>query len=248
MWLGFAISAEIHCVTAVAWCVSGVSNPDFPNFTKHSTVLTSILQQINILYQHFPFAETALPALEQAKTMLKIALPTFKNDENHTQNSKIHTQNSVFEVRCGECGGGFLHFGYQGGEMVVRLRHVLSWLRRFLCVIQMIARFICGENAVRKWRNGGVFAACTCFVSCILVSKVAKLLCGDGGWDLQFRLKFIVLRRLRSAFRAFPTMISRISQSIPPFSPPFYSKSTPYINISHLSKPPYRHSNRRKQC
>ena len=94
-WLGFAISAEIHCVTAVAWCVSGVSNPYFPNFTKHSTVLTSILQQISILYQHFPSAKTALPALEQAKTMLKIALPTFKNDENHTQNS-------VCEVRCGK--------------------------------------------------------------------------------------------------------------------------------------------------
>ena len=149
-WLGFAISAEIHCVTAVAWCVSGVSNHDFPNFTKHSTVLTSILQQINTLYQHFQSAKTAIPALEQAKTMLKIALPTFKNDENHTQNSKIHIQNSVCEVRCGECGCGFLHFCCQNGEMVVRLRRILSWLRRFLCVIQAFARFICGENAVRK--------------------------------------------------------------------------------------------------
>ena len=102
LWLGFAISAEIHCVTAVAWCVSGVSTHDFRNFTKHSTVLTSILQQINTLYQHFPSVKTAKPALEQAKTMLKIALPTFKNDENHTQNSKIHTQNSCYEVRCGE--------------------------------------------------------------------------------------------------------------------------------------------------
>ena len=54
--VGGVVAAEIHCVTAVAWCVSGVSNPDFPNFTKHSTVLTSILQQINILYQHFPSA------------------------------------------------------------------------------------------------------------------------------------------------------------------------------------------------
>ena len=117
-WLGFAISAEIHCVTAVAWCVSGVSNHDFTNFTKHSTVLTSILQQINTLYQHFPSVETAIPALEQAKTMLKIALSTFKNDENHTQNSKIHIQNSGCDVRCGEnsvrkrqnvcCGGGFM--------------------------------------------------------------------------------------------------------------------------------------------
>ena len=101
-WFGFAISVEIHCVTAVAWCVSGVSNTDFTNFKKHSTVLTSILQQINTLYQHFQSVKTAKPALEQAKTMLKIALPTFKNDENHTQNSKIHIQNSVCEVRCGE--------------------------------------------------------------------------------------------------------------------------------------------------
>ena len=118
--VGGVVTVEIHCVTAVAWCVSGVSNPDFQNFTKHSTVLTSILQQISILYQHFPSAKTALPALEQAKTMLKITLPTFKNDENHTQNSKIHIQNSVCEVHCGECGGGFLYFGCQGGEMVVR--------------------------------------------------------------------------------------------------------------------------------
>ena len=134
--------------------------------------------------------------------------------------------------------------------------------KRFLCVIQMIAMFICGENAVRKrqnsvrkWQNG--------------CAEMAKLRCIFGVYMLDFlhfgcqggemvvrlrrlvvwlRLKFIVLRRLRSAFRAFPTMISRISQSIPPFSPPFYSKSTPYINISHLSKPPYRNSNRRKQC
>ena len=70
--------------------------------------------------------------------MLKIALPTFKNDENHTQNSKIHTQNSVCEVRCVECGGGFLYFGCQGGEMVVRLRRLVVrkwrlvvWLRGF---------------------------------------------------------------------------------------------------------------------
>ena len=82
--------------------IAGVSNHDFPNFTKHSTVLTSILQQINTLYQHFPSAETAIKALEQAKTMLKITLPTLKTDENHTQNSKIHIQNSGYEVRCGE--------------------------------------------------------------------------------------------------------------------------------------------------
>ena len=92
--------------------------------------------------------------------MLKIALPTFKNDENHTQNSKIHTQNSVCKVRCDEndvrrwrkYGAktakwwcifgvymlGFLYFGCQGGEMVVRLRRLVVrkwrlvvWLRGF---------------------------------------------------------------------------------------------------------------------
>ena len=235
------VSAEIHCVTAVAWFVSGVSNPDFPNFTKHSTVLTSILQQINTLYQHFQSAKTAIPALEQAKTMLKIALPTFKNDENHTKNS-------VCEVRCGECGGGFLHFGCQYGEMVVRLR-------RFLCVIQAVARLICGENAVRKrqkcgtemaklWYIFGVYMLYFLYFGCQCGEMVVRL----RRLVVWFRLKFIVLRRLRGAFRAFPILISRISQSIPPFSPPFYSKSTPYINISNLPKPPYRHSNRRKQC
>ena len=97
------------------------SNPDFTNFTKHSTVLTSILQQINTLYQHFPSVKTAKPALEQAKTMLKIALPTFKNDENHTQNSKILCENgkmyAVFGglmIDCGmfcrSCGGFHVFF------------------------------------------------------------------------------------------------------------------------------------------
>lgn len=172
-WLGFVISVEIHCVTAVTVLVSGVSNPDFTNFTKYSTVLTSILQQINTLYQHFQSAETAKPALEQAKTMLKIALPTFKNDENHTKNSKIHTQNSVCDVRCGENSVLWRRFHDL-------FRHVLSWLRRFLCVIQMIARFICGENDVRKWQKCGVFAACTCLISCILVANTAVRWCGNG--------------------------------------------------------------------
>ena len=60
----------------------------------------------------------------------------------------------------------FLHFCCQGGEIVVRLRHVLSWLRRFLCVIQMIAMFICGENAVRKRQNYG--------------AEMAKIWCENG--------------------------------------------------------------------
>ena len=163
---------------------------------------------------------------------------------------------------CGLYMLDFLYFGFQGGEMVVRLRHVLSWLRRFQCVIQMIVMFICCENAVRKRQNsvrkrrncGAKTAKWWCICGVYMLDFLH--FCCQGGemvvrWRrlvVWLRLKFIVLRRLRGAFRAFPTMISRISQSIPPFSSPFYSKSTPYINISHLPKPPYRHSNRRKQC
>ena len=83
--------------------------------------------------------------------MLKIALHTFKNDENHTQNSKIHIQNSGCEVRC-------------------------------------------GENVVRKRRK-----YCT---------EMAKWWCGDGGCDLWFRLKFIMLRQLLCSLSAFSTIKS----------------------------------------
>ena len=44
------------------------------------------------------------------------------------------------KIRCGN------------GEIVVRLR-------RFLCVIQAVARFICGENTVLKRQNGGAKTA-----------------------------------------------------------------------------------------
>ena len=46
------------------------------------------------------------------------------------------------------------------------------WLRRFLCVIQAFARFICDENAVRKRRNGD--------------AKMAKLWCICGVYMLDF--------------------------------------------------------------
>ena len=38
-------------------------------------------------------------------------------------------------------------------ESEVKLRLFGSIYKRFLCVIQMIARFICGKNMVRKWQN-----------------------------------------------------------------------------------------------
>ena len=140
-------------------------------------------------------------------------------------------------------------------ESEVKLRLFGNIYKRFLCVIQMIARFICGENAVRKRRNCGAETAKLWCICGVYMLDFLHFCCQGGEMVVRlrrlvvwFRLKFIVLRRLRGAFRAFPTLISRISQSIPPFSPPFYSKSAPYINISHLPKPPYRHSNRRKQC
>ena len=44
--------------------------------------------------------------------------------------------------------------------MVVRFR-------RFSCVFQAFARFICGENAVRKWRKyGAKTAKWLCVAAC----------------------------------------------------------------------------------
>ena len=75
------------------------------------------------------------------------------------------------------------------GENAVRKRQNVCGVRRFLCVIQMIARFICGENAVRKQQNS--------------VRKrrnggaeMAKMWCGNG--------KIVVyLRRIHAWFPAF---------------------------------------------
>ena len=270
-------TAKFTLKTAFTWCVSGVSNPDFTNFTKHSTVLTSILQQISILYQHFPSAETAKPALEQAKTMLKIALPTFKSDENHTQNS-------VCEVRCGEnsvrkrqnvccCGGFMIDCGIFcrgcGGLHVLfrRLQGLFAMKMRCCCGGFMIDCGVfcrgCGGFYVFFRRLQGLFAVkMQCGNGEIAMRKrqkcgaeMAKMWCICGVYMLDF-LHFccqggeMVVRLLRLVVRfwRFPTMISRISQSIPPFSHPFYSKSASYINIFHLPKPPNPHSNRRKQC
>ena len=184
------------------WSIAAVSNHDFTNFTKHSTVLTSILQQISILYQHFQSAETAIPALEQAKTMLKIALPTFKNDENHTQYGKIHVQNSgcvvyfqwirwrfsVFwlpmwrlvvrkwrnGVALQRVDAGLLHFGFKKWRKRMRLLRLRGAMRR-----------------LPRWnrQNHIVFSVNSVAVFCILVANVAVgcaemavRWCGKGGW------------------------------------------------------------------
>ena len=144
----------------------------------------------------------------------------------------------LFAVKILCCGGGFMidcGMFYRGcGGFYV-------FFRRLQGLFAVKMRCGNGENMVRKWRNGG--------------AEMAKLRCIFGVYMLDF-LHFccqggemvVLKRRLRGAFLAFPTLISRISQSIPPFSPPFYGKSASYINISHLPKPPYRNSNRRKQC
>ena len=112
-----------------------------------------------------------------------------------------------------------------------------------------------GENMVQKWWKYGAKMAKWWCICCVYMLGFLHFCCQGSEMVVRlqllvvwFRLKFIVLRLLRCAFLAFPILISQISQSIPPFSPTFYSKSTPYINISHLSKPPNPYSNRRKQC
>ena len=196
-WLGFAISAEIHCVTAVALCVSGVSNHDFPNFTKHSTVLTSILRQINTLYQHFPSAKTALPALEQAKTMLKIALhhvqkrwkPHSKQQNSH---SKQRLRGALRRIRW--WFPAFLLPKWRNGGAMAAVGCVVAavsmcysddckvYLRWKYGAEMAKMRFGNGEIVVRRWQNCGVFAACTWLISCIFVANVAKWWCDCGGW------------------------------------------------------------------
>ena len=67
-------------------------------------------------------------------------------------------------------------------------------------VFQAVARLICGENAVRKRRNCGVFAACTCLISCILVTKVAKWWCDCGIFCRGCGGFYVLFRRLQGLF------------------------------------------------
>ena len=58
-------------------------------------------------------------------------------------------------------------------ESEVKLRLFGNIYKRFLCVIQAVARLICGENAVRK-RQNAVRKRRNCG------AKTAKLWCGNG--------------------------------------------------------------------
>ena len=43
--------------------------------------------------------------------------------------------------------------------------------RRLQCLFAVKMQCGNGENVVRKRQNGGVFAACTCLISCILLPR-----------------------------------------------------------------------------
>ena len=97
--------------------------------------------------------------------MLKIALPTFKNDENHTQNSKIHTQNSVCEVRCGKilCGNGKMYAVFGGfmidfGMFCRACGGFHVFFRRLQGLFAAKMRCENGKSIVRKWWLGFVIS------------------------------------------------------------------------------------------
>ena len=116
------------------------------------------------------------------KTTLKTAKFTLKTAFARCVAAKILCCGGGFMIDCGifcrGCGGFYVFF------------------RRLLCLFAVKMRcgngkiqcengkIRCGngENAVRKQQNCGVFAACTCLVSCISVAKVAKWWCDGGGW------------------------------------------------------------------
>ena len=219
-WLGFAISVEIHCVTAVGVFVSGVFHKWFPEFHK----------AFHRSHIHFT-----------ANQHLISTFPIFQNRQTRTWTGENNVKNRLTHVQ----KRWKPHSKQQNSHSKQRLRGAL---RRKFCAVAAVSWLIAACSVVLAAVSMCFSGVCKVYLRRKCGAKTAKALCENGGLDLRFRLKFIVLRRLRGAFRAFPILISRISKSIPPFSPPFYSKSTPYINISNLSKPPNPHSNRRKQC
>ena len=63
---------------------------------------------------------------------------------------------------------------------------MVVWLRRFLCVIQAFAMFICDENAVRKRQNGGAEMAVGGAISVEIHCVTAKWWCDCGGCVVRF--------------------------------------------------------------
>ena len=108
------------------------------NFTANQHIIST-----------FPICQNRLTGTRTGENNVKNRLTHVqKRWKPHSKQQNSHSKQRLRGALRRKCGGGFLHFGCQGGEMVVRLRHVLSWLRRFQCVFQAFARLICGENAV----------------------------------------------------------------------------------------------------
>ena len=107
------------------------------------------------------------------KTTLKTAKFIFKTAVTRCVAAKILCCGGGFMIDfgmfCRACGGFYVLFRRLQGLFAVKMR--------------------CGDGkmVVRKWRNCGVFAACTCLISCIFVAKVAKWWCDCGGFYVFFR-------------------------------------------------------------
>ena len=71
-------------------------------------------------------------------------------------------------IFCRGCGGFYVLFRCLQGLFAVKI-----WCGN-------------GEIVVRRWQNGGVFAACTYLISCIFVAKMAKWWCDGGGCVVRF--------------------------------------------------------------
>ena len=85
----------------------------------------------------------------------------------------------LFAVKMRCCGGGFM---IDCGMFCRGCGGFYVFFRRLQGLFAVKMQCGNGEMVVLKWRNGGVFAACTCLISCIFVAKVAKWWCGCSGW------------------------------------------------------------------
>ena len=223
-----------HTVTQFSWC-------DYLCFRYEFPVLRTRIQGFTHSIHHF---QTKFHHFSHTIPQLHDAIPSFSN-----QNFGKSTHKSTVPQL------GYAAFKPRLLDFTCFFRRLQGLFAAVLRKIAMKARWNCGCLATYtsgfyvlfRWLQGLFAVKMWC--------KNGKIWCGNGKIVVYLRrvhswFPVFLLPRWRNggAFRAFPILISRISQSIPPFSPPFYSKSASYINISHLPKPPYRNSNRRKQC
>ena len=77
-----------------------------------------------------------------------------------------------------EYGAGFLYFGCQDGELVVRFRRLRGAMRRFPCVIQVIASLF----AAKMWCGNGKNVCDFCG----LAAYTSVSMCYSGDFQLVF--------------------------------------------------------------